>query len=158
MDRFHPDVAVVLVGAWEVLDHVVDGATLRVGTPEYEQYLLGELGRGLDLLESNGQPVVVLTSPCFDEHDPQLGASSSDRNDPDRLAWVNARIRTAVAAHPGVALLDLESVACPGGGYHEKVAGVTMREDGVHFSRDGAAIVWRWLGPQLRALTSPSAA
>ena len=35
------------------------------------------------------------------------------------------------------------------GGYTDTREGVQLRVDGLHFTAGGAAIVWRWLGPQL---------
>jgi lysophospholipase L1-like esterase len=58
-----------------------------------------------------------------------------------------------VAAHADrVVLLDLKTFLCPDGRYADRLHGVKMRSDGVHFTPDGAKLVWRWMAPQLRRL------
>ena len=55
--------------------------------------------------------------------------------------------RSYVAARPGVELVDLASIVCPGGPpCPEYVDGVRLRPtDGIHFQQDGAA----WVAPRL---------
>jgi hypothetical protein len=49
-------------------------------------------------------------------------------------------------------LLDIKRFLCPNGGYVDRLRGVKVRYDGVHFSKDGAKLAWQWLGPRLRRL------
>jgi lysophospholipase L1-like esterase len=46
-------------------------------------------------------------------------------------------------------LIDLHGYACPGGEFPEAIDGLELQPDGVHFSLEGAALIWRWLAPQL---------
>jgi len=150
VDSFDPDVSLVMVGAWEVYDRKVDGRTLRVGTPEYESYLDAEMETALGVAASRGAPVALLNVPCYQQPNLQLGEPPSARNDPARVAWVNQVFQRVVARHPQrLRLIDLGGFLCPGGHYAEKLDGVKVRSDGVHFTPDGAGVVWRWLGPQL---------
>jgi peptidoglycan/LPS O-acetylase OafA/YrhL len=154
--RSHADVALLVIGAWEVLDRQVDGRVLRVGTPEYEQYLDGELQLAYDALAPPSRHVAFLNVPCY--HQPETGLDKSlaeTRNDPARGEWLNQVLDRFVAAHPDKAvLIDVKRFLCPNGGYVDTVQGVKVRNDGVHFSRDGARVAWQWLGPQLRRLAA----
>jgi peptidoglycan/LPS O-acetylase OafA/YrhL/lysophospholipase L1-like esterase len=152
--QFRPDVGLLVLGGWEVLDRQVDGRHLRVGTADYERYLNGELQLAYDTLAASSRRIAILNVPCY--HQPETGLDASlaeTRNDPARGAWMNGVLGRFVAAHPGqVVLLDLKTYLCPGGRYADRLHGVKMRSDGVHFTPEGAKLVWRWLAPQLRQL------
>ncbi len=51
---------------------------------------------------------------------------------------INASIRKIVARHPGVRVLDLAALVCPGGTCPREREGVDIRPDGVHFDLEGA--------------------
>src|SRR5581483_3487598 len=42
-DTFRPDVTLVLLGRWEVLDRVHDGKWMHLGEPEFDSYIRSEL-------------------------------------------------------------------------------------------------------------------
>jgi len=148
--RYSPQVALVLVGGWEVFDREVDGRVLRVGTAPMEAKLRAALDTARRVLTAHGARMVLLTTPCFSPTDRELGdAAESDRADPARVAWLNDVWRRYAADHPEVTVLDLDAHACPGGSYAATIHGVDMRTDGVHFTLPGARLMWRWLGPQL---------
>jgi peptidoglycan/LPS O-acetylase OafA/YrhL len=148
--RYSPQVAVVLVGGWEVFDREVDGKFLRVGTDAMEEQLRHALDTARRVLTARGAHMVILTTPCFSPTDRELGdAAESERADPARVDWLNAVWRRYATDHPDVTLLDLDAHACPGGRYADTIHGVKMRTDGVHFTLPGARLMWRWLGPKV---------
>jgi peptidoglycan/LPS O-acetylase OafA/YrhL len=150
--RLRPDVALLVVGAWEVYDKQVGGRTLRVGAPEYERYLDGELRLAYDTLARGSRRIAMLNVPCYRQRETAAGGGAA-RNDPARVAWLNGVLARFVAARRDrMVLLDLHGFLCPGGRYRDRLDGRRLRDDGVHFSPDGADLVWRWLGPQLRRL------
>jgi peptidoglycan/LPS O-acetylase OafA/YrhL len=149
---FHPDVSLLLIGAWEVLDKQVGGRTLHAGTPDAERYLDSELQLAVDILAPVSHRVAILDVPCFDEPETADAYAwiAKARNDPARVAWINQALGRFAAAHRDkVALLDLHGFLCPGG---RDTSGTKVRYDGVHFTAAGANLVWGWLGPQLYSL------
>ena len=58
-----PDVVLLIIGRWEVVDRVNEGDWTHVGDDAYDGYLRGELQRALDILTSTGARVVVTTEP-----------------------------------------------------------------------------------------------
>ena len=145
-----PEVAILLLGAWEVIDRTIDGHDYRVGTPALEALLRDRLDQAKQILTAGGARLVLLTTPCFSPVERDLGAFGEDeRADPSRVRWINGVWRRYVADRPDVTLLDLDAHACPGGKYAEQIDGVTMRTDGVHFTTGGGRLIWRWLGPAL---------
>jgi peptidoglycan/LPS O-acetylase OafA/YrhL len=154
--QFRPDLSLLVLGGWEVLDHQVDGQLLRTGTPQYERYLDGELQLVYDVLAPASRRIAILNVPCYRQPETGLDKTLAEtRNQPARGEWLNQVLERFVAAHSDRAvLLDLDGLLCPGGRYQDKLQGVQVRDDGVHFSEAGAKLVWRWLGPQLRRLAS----
>ncbi|HEX3668000.1 MAG TPA: acyltransferase family protein [Acidimicrobiia bacterium] len=151
VDEYQPSVAVVLVGAWDVVDHRIDGNILPVGTDAWVVYMTHQLDTATDVLSARGARVVLLTSPCFGQPDSGLDGIP-ERSDPARLRAMNDVLRTYAKVHPAkVSLVDLHSFLCPGGSYTPTVDGVHARDpDGTHLSPDGSKLVWRWLARQLR--------
>ncbi len=143
-----PDLVVMVAGAWEVFDHVVDGKVVSPGTPAFDAQLRAQVQQAADILTSGGAPLVLLDVPCYgtDNH-----PGDAERSDPRRAAAVNA-VYDAVAAHdPKVTVLRWSRFLCPGGHFQAKIDGSLVRSDGVHFTQAGAAIIWKWLTPRLVA-------
>jgi hypothetical protein len=153
LDQFHPDVVVMLVGAWDVLDRRVNGQELRIGTPEHDVYFLATINEAVDVLGSRGAHVVVLTTPYFNR--PDLTVPDPVRwieFDPTRVDRINSLFRSWMSQNPdkNATLFDLNRFVSPGGHFADSVNGVNLRDDGVHFSPSGADYVADWLAPRLR--------
>jgi hypothetical protein len=150
VDRLRPDVAVLLLGAWEVFDIRLDGARVPFGAPAHEALLRRELRTALDVLGTGRTEVLVLTTPCFAHFDQAEFRMGSERNDPERVRWVNRMLREAVAGRPDARLVDFGARLCPGGRFRSSIGGVRVRaDDGVPLHRDGLALVWSWLLPDV---------
>jgi peptidoglycan/LPS O-acetylase OafA/YrhL len=154
--KVKPDISLMAVGAWEIYDKKVDGQVLRVGTASYAQYLDGELQTAYNILAPTSGRIAMFNVPCYHQRDTGTGGAGAEiRNDPARGAWLNQVFSQFVAAHAAkMSMIDLRDYVCPGGRYVDRMDGVQVRDDGVHFTPDGADVIWRWLGPQLRKLAS----
>lgn len=149
-----PRAIVWTLGPWEVFDHYIDGRTLVVGTAAYRTYLESRLDEGLAAMNKAGRhgPIVIPTVPCMGQ--PKYLVDGVDmapeRNSPKRAAAVNRILQAFAAAHPtAVHLVNTNELVCPTGRFTEKVHGVQLREDGVHYTAAGAVAFWKWLMPQL---------
>ncbi|HSL73477.1 MAG TPA: acyltransferase family protein [Ilumatobacteraceae bacterium] len=145
-----PDVVVVMVGSWEMLDHRVDGIDYRFPSDAWYQLVSSGIDDAIGIAASTGSPVVVLSLPCME---PSGDEDTTARTDPARLAAVNDMFAASAAGRPGVVVADLGSVLCPDGQPIGNVDGEPARYDGVHVSAAGSDHVWRWLFPQLEGLT-----
>lgn len=155
-NKHAPDIVVFVGGAWEVVDREVGEILYRTGTPQYANYISESFELGLNAMKRSKPHVVLLTTPCFQQRRDmsrgpvQLPAPRKERNEPARVQWFNKVLRNLAAAHPETtSLIDLHGFACPGGDFPEPIDGLDLQPDGVHFSEEGAAVVWRWLAPQL---------
>ena len=156
-EEFQPHVSVILIGAWEVYDRRVDGTLLAVGTPEYAAYLETRLETAIKTVSDDGRrPVVLLTAPCYQGKLVGERRKWKARNDPDRREEVNRVIRDVARKHPeSVTLLDLQGYVCPNGTYESRLEGIELHEDGVHYTKEGAHLVWEWMAPELETLGRP---
>ena len=150
MDYFKPDIALMLVGAWDILDREVDGQTVKFGSVEYDRSFLQQLDDATRLLAADGTKVVVLTTPYFSR--PELVGQIGDwpEYEPWRVDHINSLYREFLAQNPGrYTLVDLNKFVSPEGKFADSINGVQVRGDGVHFTHDGAILVDQWLAPKL---------
>ena len=144
-----PDVVLLIVGRWEIVDRMHEGRWMSIGDEAYDSYLGGELDRALDVLGSTGARVVVTTEP-YNRRGEQPDGSLYPEDDPDRVDEWNTLLRRVVGQRPNVTVLDLNKKLGPNGAYTTKVNGIRMRIDGVHPTP--AAVEWLtpWLTDALR--------
>jgi peptidoglycan/LPS O-acetylase OafA/YrhL len=150
---FQPDMVVIATGAWEMVDKVVGTKVYEVGTDEWFTYARSEFEQALKIAGPNGRPIVMLNAPCARSTATVDGPAIPEVMDQRRLDTVNELFAQLAAAHPDqIHLLDLKSLLCPNGTFEPKIDGVEVRPDGAHYSPAGAALVWKWLAPQLNAI------
>jgi peptidoglycan/LPS O-acetylase OafA/YrhL len=139
-----PDVAVILLDRWELMDRKLDGRWQHVGDPAFDTYLAVELGLAIQIAGQRGAHVVLLTAPYTRRAErPDGGLWPED--DPARVdAW--NRLLYEAAARYGASVIDLNAHVCPDGEFTWRIDGIRIRSDGLHFSPDG---VQRWIAPWL---------
>ena len=147
-----PDVSVMMPGNLELFDHAdVNGKDYTFGTPAYRNALLAWMEDTTKDLGRSSRRVAITTVPCYRKIDTGFDDQHVIVNATRRQDWLNSVIRDFVHTHPQVHLVDLRAAVCPNGGYSETIDGVTLRVDGVHWTPEGAAWVWRWMAEELRA-------
>ncbi len=148
--RENPDLVVLMLGLGELYDRRVDGTVLRFGTPEYRQWLYAEMDRRRELVSPNARHFAVATVLCMGISADASNQTTRIANDPDRLRWLNESIRSYASERPDVDVIDLFGTVCADG-YTNEVDGVTLRDDGIHLNEQGAALVWKRIGPAVIA-------
>jgi peptidoglycan/LPS O-acetylase OafA/YrhL len=144
-----PDVVLLIVGRWEVVDRVNEGRWTHIGDDAYDAYLRGELHRALDTVTSTGAHVVVTTEP-YNRRGERSDGSLYPEDQPARADHWNALLRSIIGKRPDVTLLDLNNKLCPNGYYTSKVDGIRMRIDGVHPTPEAVKWLTPWLTDALR--------
>jgi hypothetical protein len=139
-----PDMVLLIIGRWELVDRVNEGHWTHIGEPAYDAYLAGELNQALDVLSSTGTPVVATTVP-YNRRGEQPDGSLYAEDEPERVDDWNALLRRAAATRPNVSVLDLNKKLNPLGRYTTKVNGIRTRSDGVHPTPEAV----QWLTPWL---------
>lgn len=150
--KFRPTTSVVMVGAWEVLDHMVDGRRLSFPSDEWTTHVEAAIRRGVEAASSGGGRVVFLRLPCMVQSR-NLLVNAQARNDRDRVAAFNAVLEAVADEVQLVSTLPLDELLCPGGVPLDEIDGETVRYDGVHLTDTGTDLVWNWLVEQLQDTT-----
>ncbi|MEV4512601.1 acyltransferase family protein [Dactylosporangium sp. NPDC049525] len=150
-----PDVVVVLLDRWELMDRKLDGQWTHVGEPAYDAYLSAQLRRAVELTAGRGARVVLLTAPYTRRQERPDGGLWPEDTPARADAW-NQLLAEAAAGHPSrPVVLDLNRVLCPDGAFTWQVGGVRVRSDGLHLTPDGVRrVVAPWLAPQLLRLAT----
>ena len=144
-----PDVVLLIIGRWEVVDRVNEGDWTHIGDDAYDGYLRGELQRALDILTSTGAHVVVTTEP-YNRRGERADGSLYPEDQPVRADRWNTLLRSVIGKRPDVTVLDLNKKLCPNGYYTTKVGGIKMRMDGVHPTPEAVKWLTPWLTDALR--------
>jgi hypothetical protein len=154
VDGDHPDVSVILLNRWELMDAKVGGAHQHVGQPAFNAYLAGQLKQAIGIAGSDGARVVLLTA-SYTRRSERPDGGLYPEDDPARVNAWNALLR----ANAGSAtVLDLAKVTCPGGTFTWTVDGLKIRSDGLHFTPAGVKrVIAPWLLPQLAAIARGNA-
>ncbi len=150
-----PDVAVILLDRWELMERRINGRYQHLGDPDYDAYITGELSLAVSIAAQGGARAVLLTAPYTRRLErPDGGLWPED--DPRRVDAWNRLLASVAATSPAYpTILDLNRVVCPDGRFTWSVAGVRVRSDGLHFTPAGVRqIIAPWLLPQLAALAT----
>jgi peptidoglycan/LPS O-acetylase OafA/YrhL len=146
LKTYHPEVVGLLVGRWDITDHLDNGSVVSIGQPAWDAHLHDELDQVVTLLSSTGAKVVLFTMPDLNLSPSSDGPPDADDN-PVRVTEFNA-IVTAVAKERKdvVTIIDLNRLLDPHGHFQSVVDGVTVRwADGIHISQPGG----EWLQPAI---------
>jgi peptidoglycan/LPS O-acetylase OafA/YrhL len=148
------DVALVVVGAWDVFD-VVDGDDLYVfDTAAADQLFAAGLMSGIDAVLSEGANVGLLEVACMRPVDVSGAGVRAlpERGDDDRVAHVNDVIRWVASQYgPEVQVVEGPDAWCS----DEAIAtDLGYRWDGVHVYTRGANLIFETIAPQLLELAT----
>ena len=139
VQTFDPDLSVLLIGAWEVLDFSVAGHRYVHGTPEHERELERLVTTAVRTLTSRHGHVALLEVPCFGQL-PTADGSAQIRDDPAAVANVNTALRAVAARDPReITFVPWADAVCPNGSFAAKIHGIVVRPDGVHYGSTPAA-------------------
>ena len=149
------ELALVVIGAWDVFDVEVDGQRLQFGTGENDQRFTAGVQSGIDALAAVGVKVALLEVPCMRPQDVKGAGvpALAERGDDARVAHVNDLLRrvastnaatTTFIAGPREYCAD-EAVA----------ADLGYRWDGVHPYKPGAKLMLEAIAASLLAVPVP---
>jgi peptidoglycan/LPS O-acetylase OafA/YrhL len=143
------DVAVVVLGAWDVFDLEVDGRRYAFGSPSADQLFLEGLASGVDAMVATGAHVALLEVACMRPQDVEGAGVPAlpERGDDERVAHVNHLLRGFAASRPDqVTFLEGPDAWCA----DETIAtDLGYRWDGVHVYRPGAALIYETIAQPL---------
>jgi len=153
------EVALVVIGAWEVLDvKVSDDLTYELGTPIADAFFVGALRRAVDEVRATGTTVALLEIACMRPDPKRSGPVPAlpQRGDDSRTGRLNDLMREfAAPPDDGVYFIDGPTEWCTDPTVSENPS---YRWDGVHVYRQGAKLILESIAQQVLALPIPERA
>ncbi len=155
VDTDDPDVSVIELNRWELMDRKLNGVYQHVGEPQYDAYLLTQLDRAVTIAGSHGAAVVLVTA-AYTHRAEKPDGSLYDEDMPDRVDAWNKLLYQEQAKHPQqVTVLNMTPLVCPDGKFTWDVDGIRIRSDGLHYTPAGVQqIIAPWLLPKLAAIAA----
>jgi peptidoglycan/LPS O-acetylase OafA/YrhL len=152
------DVALVVVGAWDVFD-VIDGdATFEFATPEGDSLFVANLESGIDAMLAEGANVALLEVACMRPQDVEGAGVRAlpERGDDDRVAHVNELLRGVAATYQAGGFDRVQFVEGPDEWCNDETISTDLgyRWDGVHVYRPGANLIYTTVAPELLRLAA----
>jgi len=150
------DVALVVLGAWEVLDLEIGGQPVPFGSAEADRRFLEQVNEGVDALLSTGAQVALLEVACMRPQDVKGAGVPAlpERGDDARVAHLNELLRQVAAARPtGVTFLPGPAAWCSDPAISSDLG---YRWDGVHVYKPGAKLIYETIAPGLLSIPVPA--
>ncbi len=149
------DVALVVVGAWDVFDIDDDGTIYGFATPDGDALFVRNLTSGIDAMLAEGANVALLEVACMRPQDVEGAGVRAlpERGEDSRVAHVNDLLRQAAASYqsPRVEFVDGPDEWCT----DEAIASdLGYRWDGVHVFTPGANLIYTAVAPDLLRLAA----
>ena len=148
-------VALVVIGAWEVFDVKLSDRVLKFGTADADAYFVAHLQEGISALKTAGSQVALLEVACMRPVDVKGAGVPAlpERGDDKRTAHVNQLLRQVAAADP----TNVSFVAGPTQWCADQTISRDLgyRWDGVHVYKPGANLIYETIAPALLQIPVP---
>ena len=145
-------IALVVLGAWDVFDVEVGGHVIAFKTPAADQRFVDDLGLGVAALRAAGSKVALLEVPCMRPRDVKGAGVPAlpERGDDARVAHLNALLRQVAAADPA----NVSFVSGPTQWCNDPAISTDLgyRWDGVHVYKPGAKLIYETIAPALLSI------
>jgi hypothetical protein len=146
------NLALVVIGAWDVFDVEVDDVLIPFGTPEGDARFVAGLTQGIDALVAQGVHVGLLEIGCMRPQDVKGAGVPAlpERGDDERVARLNELMREVAAERPA----DVTFVSGPTEWCNDETISTDLgyRWDGVHVYTPGANLIYTAIAEQLLAI------
>jgi len=146
------DVALVVIGAWEVLDLKINGFTFAFNTSPADTMFRTQMKRGIDALRSTGATVALLEVACMRPVDSKGGPVPAlpQRGDDARTRHLNDLMREIAAPEDdGVFFISGPKEWCTDPTISTSLS---YRWDGVHAYKPGAKLIFETIATSILQL------
>ena len=149
------EVALVVIGAWDVFDVEVDGVSIPFASQQGDARFIAGVQRGIDALTAAGLKVALLEVPCMRPQDVNGAGVPAlpERGDDTRVAHLNDLLRSVAAENAGTTTF----VAGPQQYCTDPAiaADLAYRWDGVHPYLPGAKLTFEAIAAALLSIPVP---
>ncbi len=152
------DVALVVIGAWDVFDVVVDGTTYTFDTPQADALFMDNVRSGVDAMLAEGAAVGLLEVPCMRPKDVEGAGVPAlpERGDDARIAHLNDLLRQVAASYGTGPEARVQFVDGPDAWCADEAIATDLgyRWDGVHVYKPGANLIYQTVAADLLRLAA----
>ena len=145
-------IALVVLGAWDVFDVEVGGQLIAFNTPAADKRFIDDLGLGVAALRGTGAKVALLEVPCMRPKDVKGAGVPAlpERGDDARVAHLNQLLKQVAAADPA----NVSFVSGPTEWCNDPAISTDLgyRWDGVHVYKPGAKLIYETIAPALLSI------
>ena len=146
-----PDVVVWVVGPYDSVEILNQGAVLAVGTDAWRSSITRRLGEAFEVLTSTDAPLVIVVPPCRQDAPGRVGGLTNQ----GITDLTEAVIQQAQGYGSRIVITDPSSWVCSAEGTRiDAPSGEPILDDGLHYTAAGKVMFWRWLVPQLGSLVT----
>jgi peptidoglycan/LPS O-acetylase OafA/YrhL len=146
------DLALVVIGAWDVFDVEVDGTLVSFGSPAGDARFVDGLTEGIDALVAQGVHVALLEIACMRPQDVKGAGVPAlpERGDDSRVAHLNDLMRDIAGSRPA----EVTFVPGPVQWCTDEAISSDLgyRWDGVHVYVPGANLIYTTVAPALLSI------
>ena len=146
-------VALVVLGAWDVFDVEVGGKLIAFNTLAADKRFTEALGQGVAALRGAGAKVALLEVPCMRPKDVKGAGVPAlpERGDDARVAHVNKLLKQIAARDPA----NVSFVSGPAEWCNDSsiATDIGYRWDGVHVYKPGAKLIYEAIAPALLSIS-----
>jgi peptidoglycan/LPS O-acetylase OafA/YrhL len=151
-------IALVVIGAWEVLTLKTSERYYSFNTPEADAYFLSQLQKGINALAKEGIKVALLEVPCMRPRNVEGQGTRAlpERRSDDRTKHLSELLRYSARSNPSSTVFiegPDEWCASP-----EIANDISYRWDGVHVWKKGAKLVLEAISESLLTMNLATAA
>jgi hypothetical protein len=146
------DVALVVIGAWEVLDIEVGKLRFVMNSVPADTLFMAQLRKGIDALLATKTPVAILEIPCMRPVDSKGGPvpALKERGDDLRTGHLNKLIKQVVETYTSqVSFVEGPNEWCESA---KISSSLSYRWDGVHVYKPGAKLILETVADDLLAI------
>lgn len=147
------DVALVVLGAWDVFDIDDGGTTYGFATSGGDRLFIDNLVSGIDAMLAEGTNVALLEVPCMRPQDVEGAGVRAlpERGDDGRVAHVNDLLRQTADRYGAGTDSRVQFVDGPTEWCNDEAIASDLgyRWDGVHVYKPGANLIYQTVAPDL---------
>lgn len=142
--------AVVMIGAWDVMDVRTPDGVIRFGTKQFDSRFVDGLRQGVSALTGAGAKVVLLEIACMRPVEAKGVPLIPERGDDERVARLNRLMRDVAESDPEhVTFMPGPKEWCANPAISKSVG---YRWDGVHLYKPGAKLLIQTIAKPLLAV------
>jgi hypothetical protein len=149
------DVALVVIGAWDVFDIAAGDLIVPFGSPAFDGLFSDNLLRGVSAMVSAGARVGLLEVPCMRPRDVRGAGVPAlpERGDDTRTEHLNDLLRAIADTDPAD---SIDFVEGPEAWCSDEAIATDLdyRWDGVHVYRRGANLIYESIAPELLTIAA----